>query len=174
MSPFYNAGQVLSLLRQTTAAVFDMDGVLTDGTVLVTDEGEELRRMHVHDGYALQAAQQAGIAVFVISGGHSPGGVRRLERLGLAGIRTGVSDKAAALQDLARMHSLNIATTLYMGDDLPDAAALRLCGIPCCPADAVAEIRSLCVYVSPFGGGRGCVRDVLEKVLTLQERWPTI
>ncbi|MCS6917837.1 MAG: HAD hydrolase family protein [Chitinophagales bacterium] len=165
------ASNVLELLRQTTAAVFDMDGVLTDGTVLVTESGEEWRRMHVHDGYALQAALQGGMPVFVVSGGHSVGAELRLQRLGITACRMGVADKGQALRELAQAYNLNLSTTLYMGDDLPDAAALRLCGIPCCPADAAPQIQRLCIYVSRFKGGQGCVRDVLEKVLTLQHRW---
>ncbi|MCS6991622.1 MAG: 3-deoxy-D-manno-octulosonate 8-phosphate phosphatase [Chitinophagales bacterium] len=171
MTALVGARKVLELLRLTQAAVFDLDGVLTDGSLLITESGEELRRMDVRDGYAMQVAQQYGLRIYVISGGHSSGVEKRLLRLGISGIRMNVPDKKEALRLVAASEGLDLSTTLYMGDDLLDAEALRICGIPCCPADAVEQIRQLCVYVASRPGGHGCVREVLEKVLTLQGRW---
>ena len=150
--------------------VFDIDGVLTDGNVLVAADGLMLRRMNVKDGYALQLAIKKNYEVIIISGSYSAEAEIRLKKLGITKIYMRIEDK---LQKLQEVISSNIKpeNILYMGDDIPDYAVMQYCGLACCPADAVAEIRSISKYISPFNGGCGCVRDVIEKVLKLQENW---
>ncbi len=162
---------ILEQLKETTAIVLDVDGVLTDGSLLVTDHGDELRIMNIRDGYALQLAVKRGLTVAVISGGHSKGVIHRLNRLGVAYVLMGVEDKPAALRQLASALKMNLATTVYMGDDLPDLEVMQLCGIPCCPADAATEVKAIARYCSPLVGGKGCVRDIIEKILKLQGKW---
>jgi 3-deoxy-D-manno-octulosonate 8-phosphate phosphatase (KDO 8-P phosphatase) len=162
---------VLSLFKPVKAFIFDADGVLTDGTVLVLENGLQARRMHIKDGLALQMALKNGYRVIVISGAVSPPVTDRLTRLGLTEIHMGVRDKKKFVQDLITRSKLNKEQVLFMGDDLPDLPAMSIVGLPCCPADAINEIKEAVQYVSPLKGGKACVRDVIEKVLKLNDHW---
>lgn len=153
------------------AFVLDVDGVLTDGRILVTESGDEYRSMHTRDGYAIQHAVKMGYQVFVISGGRSEGVRLRLQRLGVHEIHLGIHNKKAVLEDLMLRYGLDRQALVYMGDDLPDLPAMPLAGIVACPADAAPEIRSLAHYHSPYAGGQGCVRDLIEQVLRLHHKW---
>ncbi len=159
------------LFNAATAFVMDVDGVLTDGSVLVTDHGDELRMMNIRDGFALQLAVKKGFQIVVISGGRSEGVVRRLNRLGIMNIAVGVANKVEALVQIADALRIKLATTIYIGDDIPDLEVMQLCGIPCCPSDAASEVINISRYVSSEAGGKGCVRDILEKVMKLQSKW---
>lgn len=159
------------LFASATAIILDVDGVLTDGSLLITNSGDELRTMNIRDGYALQLAVKKGLTIAVITGGKSEGVLRRLNRLGVLYVLTGVDDKPKGLTQLAAAVKLNLSTTIYIGDDIPDLEVMQLCGIPCCPCDAAAEVQAISKYISPIAGGKGCVRDVIEKVLKLQGRW---
>ena len=162
---------ILELFKPITTFVFDVDGVLTDGTVLVLSGGLQARRMHIKDGFALQMAIKNGFRVKIISGGTSPEVQDRLEKLGVMDISMSVHDKKKYLQDYMQQHNLKKEEVLYMGDDLPDMPALLAVGLPCCPADAVPEVKEICKYISHLDGGNACVRDVIEKVLKLNGKW---
>lgn len=162
---------VLELFKPVTAFVFDVDGVLTDGTVLVLDGGLQARRMNIKDGFALQMALKKGYRVKVISGGNSPEVQDRLEKLGVKDVSMAVLDKKKVLVDFMTGKKLKKEQVLYMGDDLPDLPALHAAGLSCCPADAVSEVRDSVHYISPYKGGETCVRDVIEKVLRLNDNW---
>lgn len=127
--------------------------------------------MNIRDGYALQLAIKKGYRIFILSGAVSEESRDRLTRLGISDIQMGSKDKASALSAYMLEHNLNSDSILYMGDDLPDLAAMRMVGTPCCPADAAVEIKQCSVYISPYIGGAGCVRDVVEKVLKLNGDW---
>ena len=159
------------LFKTTNTFILDVDGVLTDGSLLITNNGDELRTMNISDGYALQWAVKKGYQVVVISGGYSEGVVKRLNRLGVIHVLAGVSDKIAALQQVSKALSLDLSESIYIGDDVPDLDAMKSCGIPCCPADAAPEIAAISKYISPHDGGKGCVRDIIEKVMKLQGKW---
>ena len=159
------------LFKSAMAVVLDMDGVLTDGSLMITENGEQLRAMNIRDGHGLKQAVLNGLVVAVISGSTSKGVTKRLHRLGVREIFMGVKDKSRELKKLVRKRKLDLSKTIYMGDDVPDLDAMKLCGIPCAPNDAIPEILSIAKYISPFSGGQGCVRDVLEKVLKLQGKW---
>lgn len=162
---------VLALFEKIRFFVFDIDGVLTDGMLHVQENGELLRRMNIKDGYALQLAIKKGYKVWVISGGRSAAIQARLERLGVTEVYIGVADKKEQLQLLMKQYHAAKEAVLYMGDDMPDLEAMQLSGLKCCPQDAVSDIKSVCDYIAPLTGGRGCVRDVIEKVLKLQDNW---
>ena len=162
---------VLELFKKITTFIFDVDGVLTDGTVLVLENGLQARRMHIKDGFALQMAAKNGYRVLVISGGNSPQVVHRLEKLGITDVNMSVLDKKAFVTDYMMKNKLTTDQVLYMGDDLPDLPAMASVGLPCCPADAVREVKEAVQYISPVNGGLGCVRDVIEKVLKLNDHW---
>ncbi len=152
--------------------IFDVDGVLTNNEVLVLEGGELLRRMNIRDGYALKTAVEAGYNVCVITGGKSEGVRKRLNGLGVTDVFMGRSkDKLEAFEEYVHEKDLNPQAILYMGDDLPDYEVMRKVGLPTCPRDAAPEIIDLAEYVSPFSGGAGCARDVIEKVLRLHGNW---
>ena len=151
--------------------IFDMDGVLTDGTVLLLDSGVQARRMSIRDGYALQLAVKKGYRVVVISGGTSDAVKERLDKLGVKDCFLKVDDKKGKLSEYVAEHGLKWEEILFMGDDIPDHASMQLTGLPCCPADAASEIKQCSHYISPIAGGKGCARDVIEKVLKLNGHW---
>ncbi len=162
---------VLEKFKSIRTFVFDVDGVMTDGMVLVYETGEQVRRMSTRDGYSLQLAVKKGYRVIVISGGSSEGVRQRLEYLGIRDIYLNVHDKVKVLDEYAKEHSLDEKDMLYMGDDIPDYGAMLHVGLACAPADAAPEIRHMAAYISSFNGGQGCVRDVIEKVLKLNGHW---
>lgn len=162
---------VLEQFRHIRTFIFDVDGVLTDGTIQLLPGGEQSRKMNIRDGYALQLAVKMGYRIAIISGGRSESVVSRLNGLGIRDIFTGVTDKSDKLENYALEHDLLWEQMLFMGDDIPDYRAMQLCGIPACPADATPEIKSISRYISPIAGGQGCVRDVIEKVLKLNDHW---
>lgn len=162
---------VLELFKGITTFVFDVDGVLTDSTVLLLENGLQARKMHIKDGLALQLAIGNGYKVFIISGGTSEPVIRRLQYLGIEEVHLGLKDKLYFFEGLLKQYELEWNEILFMGDDLPDLAVLEKAGLPCCPADAVPEIKAVAKYISPVSGGNGCVRDVIEKVLKLNGHW---
>lgn len=162
---------VLELFKKITTFVFDVDGVLTDGTVLVLAGGLQARKMNIKDGFALQMALKNGYRVKIISGGHSPEVADRLEKLGVHDISMSVMNKKQFLLDFMAEHKLKSEEVIFMGDDLPDIPAMNAAGLSCCPADAVMEVKEAVKYISPLNGGQACVRDVIEKVLKLNNHW---
>lgn len=149
----------------------DVDGVLTDGSLIINDDGMELRTMNIRDGYAIQLASKKGIELCVISGGDSEGVKIRLHKLGVQTIFAGVTNKKDVFFQWLQQKNLRSEEVIYLGDDMIDFEVMKLAGVKCCPADACMEVVSICEYVSPFKGGGGCVRDVIEKVLKLQMKW---
>ncbi len=162
---------MLAKLSQITAFVFDVDGVLTDGTVLVTESGEQLRRFSIKDGYALQLAVKRGFKIAIITGGRSQSIVSRLTGLGISDVYLGVEHKTEKFEEFLLAYDLSADQILYMGDDVPDYPVMKLVGLATCPADAAEEIKTISAYISPVKGGQGCVRDVIEKVLKVQGLW---
>ena len=161
----------LALLQNVRLFVFDVDGVLTDGSVILLDSGEQARQMNIKDGYALQLAIKKGYQILIISGGSSDAVKIRLQKLGIQHIYLGVTDKQNILSTFIAENNFSREEILYMGDDVPDVAPMKFAGVACAPADAVAEVRSIAQYISPAAGGKGCVRDVIEKVLKLNKHW---
>lgn len=157
--------------KRVKAFVFDVDGVLSDGNILMTEQGEQLRSFNIKDGYALQLAIRKGYPIAIITGGKSLGVVKRMEGLGISDVFIGVDDKRAVLHDWLSRSSLKPDDVLYMGDDIPDLENMKLVGLPTCPADAMEEIKAVAAYISFRNGGTGAVRDVIEKVMKLQGTW---
>lgn len=165
---------ILDLFNDITTFILDVDGVLTDGNILVLENGLQARQMNVKDGYALQLAVKKGYRMLIISGGVASPVTDRLNKLGITDIHMGVTDKAAIVSHYLTANKISAAEVLYMGDDIPDLDAMRLTGLPACPADAVSEIKGISKYISPVNGGFGAVRDVIEKVLKLRGDWQHI
>lgn len=162
---------ILSFFKPITTFIFDVDGVLTDGMVIVMEDGLQARCMNIKDGLALQMAVRSGYRVLIVSGGNSPQVESRLEKLGITDVHMSVLDKRTLIAEYMATNKIEKEQTLYMGDDLPDLPPMSLVGIACCPADAVPEVKAASQYISPLNGGFACVRDVIEKVLRLNDHW---
>src|SRR5690606_27357339 len=145
---------VFEKFKKTKAFVFDVDGVLTNGEVLVTENGEQLRSFNIKDGYALQLAVKQGYSIAIITGGNSLGVKARLEGLGIADVFINASNKTNILEQWMLKNNIQPESTLFMGDDIPDLAAMAMVGFACCPADAVEDIKAISHYISPVNGGR--------------------
>lgn len=158
-------------LNHITTFIFDVDGVLTDGSVTITTNGELMRTMNTKDGYALKTAIDAGYNVCVISGGTNEGVRLRLRGLGLTDIYLGAHDKVEHLKEYFEIYNIKAENVLFMGDDIPDYQVMKMVGLPCCPQDSVPEIKAISKYVSHKNGGKGAVRDVIEQVLKVQGKW---
>lgn len=163
---------VFDKMKAVKAFIFDIDGVLTNNEVLVTEAGELLRSMNVRDGQAIRWAIVAGYPICIITGGRSEGAKKRLTDLGVEEYYSNVKDKIVAFQSFMQRAGLQATDICYMGDDLPDLPVLRKVALASCPSDAVPEIKAACDYISPWQGGAGCVRDIIEKVMKLQDKWP--
>lgn len=158
-------------LHQITTFIFDVDGVLTDGTLKITTEGQMHREMNVKDGYALKTALNEGYNVCIISGGKDEGVRLRLQGLGITDIHLGAHHKIQQLESYIETNGIQSENILYMGDDIPDYPVMKMVGLPACPQDAVKEIKEISKYISHKNGGKGCVRDVIEQVLKVQGKW---
>lgn len=159
------------LLKNITTLMFDYDGVFTDGKILITENGEQLRTANVKDGYALQFARKNGYRIVVISGGTSNTVVRRMNGLGIMDVFIKVDHKIHVYNDFIAKYELKKEQVLYMGDDIPDLEIMKEVGVAVCPADAAEEIKAISNYISHVKGGDGCVRDIIEQVMKVQGKW---
>ncbi len=161
----------LNKLTEITTFILDVDGVMTNGQVLVTDEGNMLRSFNIKDGFVMQLAIKLGYNICVISGGNSAGVLKRLEGLGINDIFMKVHEKLPVYKNYLSSKNLKASEIAYMGDDLPDYQLIKEVGLKCCPADASHDIKEICDFVSAYPGGGGCVRELIEKVLRSQGKW---
>lgn len=164
---------ILKGFKSISCFVFDMDGVLTDGSLLVLPDGVMARKMNIKDGFALQLAVKKGYHVLVISGGNSPEVQERLRKLGVVHVYMQVTDKETVLKQWLLENQVSKSEVLYMGDDVPDLKVMRMAGIQACPSDAAIDIKNAVDYISTFKGGEGCAREVIEKVMKLRGDWET-
>ena len=149
----------------------DVDGVLTDGTLLIAQDGSLLRKMHVRDGYAIQYAIKKGLLLAIFTGGGSPAVKKRLQSLGIQHIYERLEDKATAFKQFCQTHHLSFEQTLYIGDDLLDLEVLQLAGVAVAPADADEAVQAIADWITKHNGGQGCVREVIQTVLQSQGLW---
>lgn len=162
-----------ALLPNITTFIFDVDGVLTNGKVLITSQGEMYREMDTKDGYALKCALVQGYRVCIISGGTNEGVRNRLKALGVYDIYLGAHHKQEPFQDLMDSYDLKPEEILYMGDDVPDIVVMEQVAVAACPQDAVSDVKEIANYVSHKKGGEGCVREIIEQTLRVQGKWLT-
>lgn len=158
-------------LKNINTFILDIDGVLTDGSVMVTTSGDMLRSMNIKDGYALKTAIDKGFNICIISGGTNEGVRVRLNGLGITDVFLGAHNKIEQLNTYLASKNVDLKQVLYMGDDIPDYPVMKLVGLPTCPQDAAPEIKAISKYVSHKNGGKGAVRDVIEQVLKVQDKW---
>lgn len=162
---------MLASLKKITCFIFDVDGVLTNGDVIVMPNGVLVRKMNIKDGYALQLAIKKGYQVWVISGGHSNEVEERLHNLGVKEVHMRIKDKRSLIQELSILHNVPLDEMMFMGDDMPDYEAMSIVGLAACPKDAAVDIKSMAAYIALANGGEGCAREVIEKVLKLNDQW---
>ncbi len=159
------------IMNHITTFIFDVDGVLTDSSVHVTENGEMLRIMNIRDGFALKAALESGYNVCIISGGNNEGVRIRLKNLGISDIYLASPNKVATFNEYVDLYNIKPEHVLYMGDDIPDFHVMQLVGLPTCPQDSSPEIKAISKYISHKNGGKGAVREVIEQVMKVQGKW---
>jgi 3-deoxy-D-manno-octulosonate 8-phosphate phosphatase (KDO 8-P phosphatase) len=159
------------VLAGVKAFVFDIDGVLSLQTITLNSFGVPNRTINLRDGYALQLAVKKGYPVGIISGCNSKEYRRRLKLLGVKDIYLNSRSKLEHYTCFKNKFGLIDDEILFMGDDIPDFEVMKIAGVPVCPSDADTEIKQVSSYISDRRGGEGCVRDVIEQVLRLQDNW---
>ena len=158
-------------LSKIKAIVFDVDGVLSRQTIVLSNSGEPLRTVNIKDGYAIQLAQKSGIRIAILTGGKSEATRIRYAGLGVEDLYLGCAVKIKTYEEFLKKYLLADDEVIYVGDDIPDYEVMRRCGCPCCPADACSDIKEISLYVSSRNGGDGVGRDVVEQVLRAQGKW---
>ncbi len=158
-------------LRKIKTIVFDVDGVLSQQTILMDGNGEPLRTINIQDGYAIQLAMKMGLRIAILTGGHSQNILLRYQYLGVKDIFLSCAVKINTYRKYLQTYGFSDDEVLYMGDDIPDYEVMRACGCPCSPADASPDIKAISTYVCERRGGQGCAREVIEQVLRAQGKW---
>lgn len=161
----------LSKLHNISTFVFDVDGVFTNNQLIATENGDLERTFNAKDGFALKTAIEKGFHVCIITGGTSKAVHRRFEVLGVKHNYYKVIDKTKVLNEFLAAENISPENVLYIGDDIPDYHAMQKCGLKCCPSDAVPEIKAIADYICGQKGGDACVREVIEMVLKVQDKW---
>jgi 3-deoxy-D-manno-octulosonate 8-phosphate phosphatase (KDO 8-P phosphatase) len=163
--------EIKKLLLNVKAFAFDVDGVFTNGAVMLHPGGEFIRMMNIKDGFAVQHAVKMGYPIAIITGGFSKMVKKRFTSLGVKDIYMKSANKSQVFDGFLAKYQLQPSEILYMGDDLPDYEVMKKSGFPSCPADAAEEIKEISLYISFKNGGEGCVRDIIEQVLRVQGKW---
>lgn len=160
-----------ALLNDVNTFIFDYDGVMTDGKIILQHDGAPLRTANVKDGYVLHLAIKLGYNVAIISGGFSKSVENRFEQLNIKDVFIGIKNKIEVYEQYIKDQGIEPHQVLYMGDDIPDLQVMKKVGVPVCPMDAAEEVKAISVYISDKKGGEGCVRDVIEQVMKVQNKW---
>lgn len=158
-------------LTRINTFVLDVDGVLTDGALYVFADGEQVRAFNIKDGFAIKHAISQGYRVAIISGKNEPGVRNRLTSLGIEDLFLGVEEKVDVFEDYIYMQGIHPATVAYMGDDMPDYEVMQRCGFRACPADAADDIKEISSFIATKDGGKGAVRELIEKIMKAQDTW---
>ena len=158
-------------LKKIKALFFDVDGVLSLQTISLGEDGQPRRTVNIKDGYALQLAVKRGLHIAIITGAKTEEIKKRYNNLGINDVFLSCKVKMDVFQELLKRYGLMPEEVMYMGDDIPDYEIMKAVGLPCCPADAAVEIKEISRYISPYRGGEGCGRDVIEQILRAKELW---
>jgi 3-deoxy-D-manno-octulosonate 8-phosphate phosphatase (KDO 8-P phosphatase) len=158
-------------LKKIKVLMFDVDGVFTDGSITLMENGDQIRTFNIKDGYAVQLAIKAGVKIVVITGARSNAVKDRLNYLGIQDVYLGIQNKISKYEDYKLSYGYSDADILYMGDDMPDYEIMKKVAVPVCPADAVSDIQNISIYVSLLAGGKGCVRDIVEQYMRVNDLW---
>jgi len=164
---------IFKRLKKIKTICLDVDGVLTNSSLLLGPDAKLWRTMHARDGFAMFNALKKGYRIVIITGGRNDMVANRLKALGIKDVFLAAYDKIKVLEDYVASHNLNYDELLFMGDDLNDYKAIQKAGCMACPANAAHEIKAIVHYISNKNGGEGCVRDVIEKIMRLNDDWLT-
>ncbi|MBN2409597.1 MAG: HAD hydrolase family protein [Candidatus Aminicenantes bacterium] len=160
--------------RRIKMIVMDVDGTLTDGSLAVLPDGEEVKSYHVRDGLGILLAHLVGIKTAIITGKTSRALEKRAERLGIDELHQGILDKRGVLESIMQKHGLQAEEVAYIGDDLGDLEVIKAVGLAAAVADAHPEVKKHCHFICRLNGGKGAVRELIELVLGAQEKWPEV
>ncbi|MGB7296140.1 MAG: HAD hydrolase family protein [Candidatus Aminicenantales bacterium] len=160
--------------RRIKMIIMDVDGTLTDGTLCVLPDGEEVKSYHVRDGLGILLAHLVGIKTGIITGKTSRALEKRAERLGIDELHQGILDKRGVFERILEKHGLQAEEVAYIGDDLGDLEVIKTVGLAAAVADAHPEVKKHCHFISQHNGGKGAVRELIELVLGAQEKWPEV
>jgi 3-deoxy-D-manno-octulosonate 8-phosphate phosphatase (KDO 8-P phosphatase) len=152
----------------------DVDGVLTDGTVLLMPDGREAKSFHIRDGLGIVLAHRVGLRTGILSGRRSEAVVRRAAELGMSILLQGIDDKAGAFRELLAAEKLEPHEVAYMGDDVADLPVMMEAGLSGAPADAAIEVRNQAYMITTAAGGKGCLREFIEAILRARGDWDPI
>ncbi|MBR2254159.1 MAG: HAD hydrolase-like protein [Prevotella sp.] len=158
-------------LTSVKAIIFDVDGVLSLSTIQMSPAGLPVRTVNIKDGYAIQLAIKMGMKIAIISGGTDPSIEERYRKLGMTDIFMSCSTKIQVLNQYLADNHLSADEVIYVGDDIPDYEIMKVVGCPCCPVDACSDIKEISTYISPYEGGKGCARDIIEQILRAKGLW---
>lgn len=162
---------ILYDLKKIKAMAFDVDGVMSASTIPLFPNGEPMRMINIKDGYAIQLAVKLGYPLAIITGGNTEAVRIRFASLGVKDIYMGASVKIQVYEHWKSKYALEDDQILYMGDDIPDFEIMHKVGLPVAPHDAATDILNIAKYISPFNGGEGCARDVIEQILKSHNLW---
>jgi 3-deoxy-D-manno-octulosonate 8-phosphate phosphatase (KDO 8-P phosphatase) len=160
--------------RRIRLLLTDVDGVMTDGTLLLLPDGSEAKSFHTRDGFGIVLAQRAGLRTGLVSGRSSESVARRAAELRMAVVRQGVRDKGEALREILAAEGLVPEQVAYIGDDVNDIPILSVAGLSAAPADAPFEVRARAFMVTEARGGRGCLREFVEAILRARGDWERV
>ena len=158
-------------LQKIKAIIFDVDGVLSDCTIQMDENGDPLRTINIKDGYAIQLAVKHGLQLAIMTRGNNENVRSRYEYLGVKDIYISCSMKIRTWEEFLKKYDLKEDEIIYVGDDIPDYEVMKRAGCPCCPKDACTEIKEISTYISDCKGGHGVARDILEQVMKAQGKW---
>jgi len=160
-----------TLCRAIKVIICDVDGVLTDGGLILDNRGIEIKRFNVRDGQGIRLWQKAGYEFAIVTARSSRIVQNRAAELGIEIVRQGAKDKLAVVKEILAGLELVPEQACYIGDDLPDLAAVRYVGLGATVADGASDLRNNADYVAELGGGKGAVREIIERILKAQRRW---
>ncbi len=165
---------IIERAKKIKLLILDVDGVMTDGSIILDNEGNEFKRFHVRDGHGVKMLNRAGLKVAIITGRKSRAVEKRAEELGVEEIYQGIFKKSAVYESLLQKYNLSDENVAFMGDDIVDIEILRKAGLSAVPSDAVEEAKKLALFVSTKNGGRGAVREFIELILKSSGRWESV
>ena len=160
-----NNQNLVEIAEKIKLVAFDVDGVLTDGSLTFLEDGREIKTYNAKDGLGVVMLSKAGLITSIITARNNNVVKLRAEQIDIKELYMGQKNKVVALNELAKKYNLELNEIAYMGDDLPDICVLREVGLKCCPKDAVKQVRDVCNYISAYDGGKGAVRELCDFIL---------
>ena len=163
-----NSVELKAIASKIKLVAFDVDGVMTDGSLTFLEDGREIKTYNAKDGLGVVMLSKAGIVTSIITARDNNVVKVRAGQIDIKELYMGQKNKVFALEELCKKYDLDFSQVAYMGDDLPDICVLKKVGLKCCPVDAVKKVKEECNFISDFGGGKGAVRELCDFILNSQ------